>query len=78
MRCISKNGRTCYVAMTPDVDPNEGGFYCEVYRYQTYDYKIDDFVIHSGSDGDLPDCDCTNEEEVEKYAEKWVRENVII
>lgn len=36
------------------------------------------FWVHSGSDGDIPDCDCTNYEEVVKFALKFVWDNIIL
>jgi len=32
------------VAFVDDVEPNEGGYYCQVYDED--DYEIDNFVIH--------------------------------
>ena len=54
------------ITFTKDVEPNEGGYYCEVYLGDTPDNKIDDFCIHP------TDCDCTNMEEVESYARKFM------
>lgn len=45
IECISKNGVKCYVTRTYDVEPNIGGFYCEVYLDENCDLKVDDFCI---------------------------------
>lgn len=66
----TKKGTKVYLAFVPDVEPNKGGFYVEVYSEN--DKYLDNFVIHSGSDGDLCDCDCTNEDEVENFAKNYI------
>ena len=38
--------RGLYVSATPDCEPNEGGYYCQVYADEDYGDQIDDFCIH--------------------------------
>ena len=35
--------RGLYVSATPDCEPNEGGYYCQVYADEDYGDQIDDF-----------------------------------
>lgn len=58
-------GTEVYLAFVPDVDPNKGGWYVEIYLNESGD-RYDDFCIHPG------DCDCTNDLEVQEYARKYV------
>ena len=37
--------RGLYVSATPDCEPNEGGYYCQVYANEDYGDQIDDFCI---------------------------------
>lgn len=37
--------RGLYVSATPDCEPNEGGYYCQVYADEDYGDQIDDFCI---------------------------------
>lgn len=65
MEAKDKVGNVVYVSYTKDCDDNEDGFFCQVFADE-YDNEIDTFCI-------IPeDCDCTNEEEVEKYIERYV------
>ena len=36
--------RGLYVSATPDCEPNEGGYYCQVYADEDYGDQIDDFL----------------------------------
>lgn len=68
LEAISKDGHKVYLAFVPDCEENEGGYFVEVYENEdicTCDY-FDYFCIHTD------DCDCTNYDEVEKYAVKYV------
>ena len=67
-----KAGQTVYVSYIPDVDPNEGGYYCETFRDEDEDEKIDDFVIHPE---DLQDI--TNEDEVEGYIKNYYLDEIL-
>lgn len=50
-----------WISTTPDCYENEGGYYCEVYSDRDMTNRIDYFCIHP------EDCDCDNDEEVEKF-----------
>lgn len=40
-------GPLCFCnARLPDCEPNEGGYYCQVYADEDYGDQIDDFCIH--------------------------------
>lgn len=68
IECISKNGVKCYITRTYDVEPNIGGFYCEVYLDENCDHKVDDFCISA---------DVVNLDLDELYIEKHIRDTVI-
>lgn len=68
LEAISKDGHKVYLDYIEDCEDNEGGFFVMVYAYEdslSCDY-FDYFCIHTD------DCDCTNYDEVEKYAVKYV------
>ena len=56
--------RGYYISLTPDCDPNEGGYYCQVYEDQDYSEEIDDFCIHPDELEENPDI------------EYWIKVNV--
>ena len=61
----TKKGTKVYISFVKDVEPNKGGYYCEISRYycgSTYD----NFCIHP------EDCDCNNEAEVGNFAKNYV------
>lgn len=68
IECISKNGVKVYVTRTYDVEPNVGGFYCEVYLDDNCDHKVDDFCISA---------DVVNLDLDQLYIEKHIRDTVI-
>lgn len=68
IECTSKNGVKVYVSRTYDVEPNLGGFYCEVYLDDHNDYKVDDFCISA---------DVVNLGLDDLYIEKYIRDTVI-
>ena len=68
IECTSKNGIKVYVTRTYDVEPNIGGFYCEVYLDENCDHKVDDFCISA---------DVVNLDLDELYIEKHIRDTVI-
>lgn len=68
IECTSKNGVKVYVTRTYDVEPNIGGFYCEVYLDENCDHKVDDFCISA---------DVVNLDLDELYIEKHIRDTVI-
>jgi len=53
-----------YISLTPDCGPNEGGYYCQVYKDEDMNCQIDDFCIHSDELCANPDVD------------HWIRVNV--
>ena len=68
IECTSKNGVKVYVTRTYDVEPNIGGFYCEVYLDDNCDHKVDDFCISA---------DVVNLDLDQLYIEKHIRDTVI-
>lgn len=68
IECTSKNGVKVYVTRTYDVEPNIGGFYCEVYLDESCGHKVDDFCISA----DVVDLDLD-----ELYIEKYIRDTII-
>lgn len=68
IECTSKNGVKVYVTRTYDVEPNIGGFYCEVYLDENCDHKVDDFCISA---------DVVNLDLDELYIERHIRDTVI-
>ena len=68
IECTSKNGVKVYVTRTNDVEPNIGGFYCEVYLDDNCDHKVDDFCISA---------DVVNLDLDQLYIEKHIRDTVI-
>lgn len=68
IECTSKNGVKVYVTRTYDVEPNIGGFYCEVYLDENCDHKVDDFCISA---------DVVNLDLDELYIEKHIRDTII-
>ena len=67
MICYTGKGTKVDVSFVNDVEPNEGGYYCEIARHETLE-PFDNFCIHP------TDCDCTNWREVEKEARQIVAE----
>ena len=67
IRAKTKKGTPVWVATVNDVEPNKGGFYCEIYL-SMYGDRYDDFCIHTG------DCDCKNPHEVTAFVRKYVSE----
>ena len=53
-----------YISTTPDVGPNQGGYYCQVYDDEDMTNQIDDFCIHPDELEENPD------------VEYWARANV--
>lgn len=59
------NGTKVDVSFVKDVEPNEGGYYCEIARHDTLE-PFDNFCIHP------EDCNCTDFYEVEALAREIV------
>lgn len=57
---------------------SNGDYYVGVSEEADTPIEKDTFIIHGGTDGDMPDCDCTNYEEVLKFAFKYVWDNVTL
>ena len=55
----------------------DGGYYVGVCEDADLLKEKRMFWVHSGADNDVPDCDCTNYEEVIKFALKFVLDNII-
>lgn len=43
----TKKGTPVWVTTTPDVKPNEGGLYCEVYLDENTDDRFDYFCLYA-------------------------------
>ena len=59
-------GTPVIVVFNDDVEPNKGGYWCEVLLHEGED-RIDDFCIHP------EDCDCSNWAEVLQYAYDYMQ-----
>lgn len=46
------NGVKYYISLKEDVDPNEGGYYCQVYTDESLENEIDYFTISKDEDVD--------------------------
>lgn len=46
IKVTTKNGLDLFIGLFDDVDPNKGGYYCEVYLEEGDCLNIDNFVIH--------------------------------
>ena len=67
MICYTGKGTKVDVSFVEDVEPNEGGYYCEIARHDTLE-PFDYFCIHP------EDCDCTKYDAIEKYAKEYVKQ----
>lgn len=56
-----------WISTCQDYGENEGGYFCQVYADEEMSKEIDYFCIHP------EDCDCTDEEEVEKFIEEYAK-----
>jgi hypothetical protein len=65
IRATTANGTPVWVDVVDDVEPNEGGFYCEIYLNVGGD-RYDDFCIHP------EDCDCKNDRQVIAKVRRYV------
>lgn len=54
-----------WISICRDCGENEGGYFCQVYSDKYMEDEIDYFCIH------CEDCDCTNQEEIEKFIEEY-------
>ncbi len=62
----TKKGTKVFVSLVADVDPNEGGWYVEIYPADGKDMRIDDMCVHP------EDCDCSNDEEVDACIQRYL------
>lgn len=46
IKVTTKNGLNLFIGLFDDVDPNKGGYYCEVYLDEGDCLNIDNFVIY--------------------------------
>lgn len=58
IKVTTKNGLDLFIGLFDDVEPNKGGYYCEVYLDEGDCLDIDNFVIHK------EDLDCFEDREV--------------
>ena len=65
VRAKTKKGTKVWVNVLSDVEPNLGGFYCEIHINMFGD-RFDDFCIHP------EDCDCKNEKEVIAFIRGYI------
>ena len=65
IRAYTKKGREIYFVLNKDCDENKGGWWVEIYLDYNGD-RYDDFCIH------VEDCDCSNQDEVEKFAKEYI------
>lgn len=63
---VTKKGTKVWVATIEDVEPNEGGLYCEIYLDFNCD-RFDDFCIHP------EDCNCKSDMAVRAYVRNYVK-----
>ena len=68
VKATDKLGQTVYVTCTDDCEPNEGGYYCEVYADEDLMYDLDFFCVHP------EDCDCSDDNAVEAYIQEFIAE----
>lgn len=54
----TKQGTTVYVSLCDDVDPNKGGYFCQVYSDEDMQEELDYFCIHP------EDLECASVEEL--------------
>lgn len=57
IKATTKNGVDLFISLCDDVEPNKGGYYCEVYLDEDNYIDVDDFVIHK------EDLDCYDDRE---------------
>jgi hypothetical protein len=59
------NGTRVMVSRVRDCEPNTGGYYCTIEKADSEAW-LDDFCIHS------EDCDCSDDEDVERYIRDYI------
>ena len=68
-KVYTKNGIALFISLCDDVEPNKGGYYCEVYLDEDCITEFDNFVIHK------EDLDCFENEDngIEVLCEEYAR-----
>ena len=68
-KVYTKNGIALFISLCDDVEPNKGGYYCEVYLNEDCISEYDNFVIHK------EDLDCFENEDngIEVLCEEYAR-----
>lgn len=67
IKVTTKNGLDLFIGLFDDVDPNKGGYYCEVYLDEGDCLNIDNFVIHK----DDLDCFEDRQEGIETHCKVY-------
>lgn len=69
IKTTTKNGVSLFISLCDDVEPNEGGYYCEVYLDEDCNEDFDNFVIHK------EDLDCFENEDngIKVLCEEYTR-----
>ena len=70
IKVTTQNGLDLFISLFDDVEPNKGGYYCEVYINEGDCIDIDNFVIHKE---DL-DCFESREEGINVHCEAYAKE----
>jgi hypothetical protein len=70
IKATTKNGVDLFISLCDDVEPNKGGYYCEVYLEDDDCLCIDNFVIHK------EDLDCYEDREagINEICEAYAKE----
>ena len=69
IKVTTKNGLDLFIGLFDDVEPNKGGYYCEVYLDEGDCLNIDNFVIQKA---DL-DCFINREEGIETLCKVYAK-----
>lgn len=69
IKTTTKNGVSLFISLCDDVEPNKGGYYCEVYLDEDCNEEFDNFVIHKE---DL-DCFVNEDNGIEVLCEEYAR-----
>lgn len=69
IKVTTKNGLDLFIGLFDDVDPNKGGYYCEVYLDEGDCIDIDNFVIHK----DDLDCFEDRQEGIETHCKVYAK-----
>ena len=53
---MTKNGVKLYISLTDDCGENKGGYFCQVYLDEDYEFEYDNFVIHRDDNRTIEEC----------------------